>query len=133
MATSGMRILKAVSSLLPPVRVVASLPRGLRKVQGQIRATLPSAAQKADAASPDRAGVSSTSTSRLSRSPCRRLRAPAFNEAVDKLHGAVMAKTEVGLSERGDCGSDTLGQALDGQEQLMLLRFRRPWLGTLPR
>jgi hypothetical protein len=46
----------------------------------------------------------------------------ALNEAVDKLHGTVMAKAEL-ARERSNCRADTLGQTFDGQEQLMLLRL----------
>jgi len=44
------------------------------------------------------------------------------NKAIYKFHSAGMAAAEL-LREGGISGTSALGQALDGQEKLMLLRF----------
>src|SRR5665213_3351977 len=45
-----------------------------------------------------------------------------LHEAVDQLHRAVMTKAK-SLRKRTHCGTSSLGQSFDGEQDLMLLRF----------
>ena len=54
--------------------------------------------------------------------PVSTLQGALFNETIYKFHSAVMAQAEL-LRECGNSGTSALGQALDHQEKLMLLRF----------